>query len=184
MEAKFNWQKTGRTIGWAVGAVVVLGILSWSAMTGKCPFAFCKPAAPNATATDVPPQTIDAEAFWLTDFPAAQARAKQENKPLLLLFHGSDWCGWCIKLDKEVFSQPEFIDWAKQNAVLFSADFPQNIPQSAALEKQNSKLAEQYQVEGFPTAVLLSPDGREIARTGYQAGGATNYLKHLESLLK
>ena len=126
----------------------------------------------------------EAKAVWLNNYSEAVKQAKESGKPILVDFTGSDWCGWCIKLDKEVFSQPEFIDWAKQNAVLFSADFPQNIPQSAALAKQNSKLAEQYQVEGFPTAVLLSPDGREIARTGYQAGGATNYLKHLESLLK
>ncbi|MCA9777431.1 MAG: thioredoxin family protein, partial [Candidatus Eremiobacteraeota bacterium] len=61
---------------------------------------------------------------WLTDWEAAKAQAQRTNKPILINFTGSDWCGWCIRLKKEVFSQEEFKSWAGQKVVLFEADFP------------------------------------------------------------
>ena len=63
---------------------------------------------------------------WLTDFEAAKAKAKAENKPMLLDFTGSDWCGWCVKLDKEVFSKAAFKDYADAELVLVEIDFPRN----------------------------------------------------------
>jgi thioredoxin-related protein len=84
---------------------------------------------------------------WETDFEKAKATAKAENKHILIDFSGSDWCGWCIKLDKEVFSQPAFKDYAKENLVLVLADFPRDKSnQSDALQKQNDKLSKEYGV--------------------------------------
>lgn len=103
---------------------------------------------------------------------------------MLLYFTGSDWCGWCRKLHAEVLDRPEFQNWAKKNVVLFKADFPEEIEQSRELQLQNGRLARQYGVSGFPTVILVDADGRVIARTGYQSGGAAAYVKHLESFLK
>jgi protein disulfide-isomerase len=122
---------------------------------------------------------------WLTDFEKAKQTAEELKRPILLDFTGSDWCGWCIKLDKEVFSKKEFKDFAKDNLVLFMADFPRNKKQqSEAEKKQNEALMEKYGARGFPTIFLLKADGEVIAKTGYKPGGAAAYVKHLQELLK
>lgn len=120
---------------------------------------------------------------WETDFKAAQAKATASGKPMLLDFTGSDWCGWCIRLDKEVFSQPEFAAFASEALVLVELDFPRGKSQPEAIKKQNEALAKQYGVRGFPTIILLSPDGKLLAETGYQKGGAAKYVAHLKELL-
>jgi thioredoxin-related protein len=121
---------------------------------------------------------------WETDFAAAKKRAKDENKPMLLDFTGSDWCGWCIRLKKEVFDTPEFEAYAKDNLVLVEVDLPQKKKLPAKEQKQNEKLVEEYKVQGFPTIVLLNSKGREVNRTGYQEGGPVKYIEHLKGLLK
>src|SRR5687767_6717334 len=88
---------------------------------------------------------------WDDDYEKALAKAKAENKMVLLDFTGSDWCGWCIKLDKEVFSKKEFKDYAKENLVLVEVDFPQGKNQSKKLKEQNAKLKQEFGVRGFPT---------------------------------
>jgi thioredoxin-related protein len=121
---------------------------------------------------------------WETDFEKAKEKAKAENKHILIDFSGSDWCGWCIKLDKEVFTQKEFKKYADQNLVLMLADFPRDKSgQSAELQKQNDKLAKDFEVRGFPTVFILSPEGKTIAKTGYQSGGAEAYVEHIKKLI-
>lgn len=120
---------------------------------------------------------------WMTDFPAAQAQAKAEGKPLLLDFTGSDWCGWCIRLDREVFSQAAFKEFAASELVLVELDFPRGKKQSAEVRAQNEALAAKYGIEGFPTLILLSPAGGVVGRTGYREGGAEAYVEHLKALL-
>ena len=120
---------------------------------------------------------------WMTDFEAAQAKAAEIEKPMLLDFSGSDWCGWCIKLDKEVFSKEAFQEYAESELVLVELDFPRSKPQSEELKAQNQALAEKYGVRGFPTIILLSPEGELIARTGYRRGGAEAYVAHLKEAL-
>jgi len=121
---------------------------------------------------------------WLTDFAKAKEEAVAREVPILIDFSGSDWCGWCIKLDKEVFSRSKFKKYAKKNLVLFVADFPSRAPQSEAVKQQNRALAEQYGVQGYPTVLLVDAEGKELARTGYEKGGARAYIRHLKSLLK
>ncbi len=121
---------------------------------------------------------------WLTDFEKAKQTAAELKRPILLDFTGSDWCGWCIKLDEEVFSQQEFKDFAKDNLVLFMADFPRNKQLPEAEKKQNEALMRQYKARGFPTILLLKADGEVIAQTGYRRGGAAAYVQHLQDLLK
>ena len=124
-----------------------------------------------------------AGAGWETDFAAVQKLAKEKNLPILADFSGSDWCGWCIKLDKEVFSKEAFKAYAKDNLVLFLADFPQRTAQSDALKEQNQGLAKKYGIQGFPTVLLLKADGTLIEQTGYQRGGPEKYVEHLKGLL-
>lgn len=121
---------------------------------------------------------------WETDFELAKKRAKEENKSILIDFTGSDWCGWCIKLNKEVFSTPEFQEYAAKKLIMVELDFPKKKELPAKLKEQNDKLQEEYKIEGFPTVILLNSRGKEVARTGYQDGGPAKYIEHLKELLK
>ena len=120
---------------------------------------------------------------WMTDFEAAQAKAKAENKPLLLDFTGSDWCGWCIKLDEEVFSQTAFSQYAAAELVLVEIDFPRRTDQPAKLKAQNEALSQKYGIRGFPTILVLSPEGELIEKTGYRRGGPQAYVAHIKEIL-
>ena len=107
-----------------------------------------------------------AAAGWTTDYEKALAQAKAEKKLVLLDFTGSDWCGWCIKLDKEVFAMPDFKAFASENLVPVTLDFPhgKKLPKHTA--DQNAKLKAEHKVSGFPTIVLLDAEGKIISRWG------------------
>lgn len=131
---------------------------------------------------------ISAGAFasegWETDFEKAKAKAKAENKHILIDFSGSDWCHWCVKLDDEVFSKDAFKAYAKDNLVLVLADFPRDKSgQSDALKAQNEKLAKEFGVRGFPTVYVLDSAGKAMAKTGYQSGGPEAYITHIKKLI-
>lgn len=127
---------------------------------------------------------VDADdSIWETDFEKASAVAKSSGKYMLLDFSGSDWCGWCIKLDREVFSQSAFKTFAEKNLVCVLVDFPQNKIQSAAVQKQNAELAKKYGIDGYPTVIILDPNGELAGATGYQEGGAENYVEHLKNII-
>ena len=104
---------------------------------------------------------------------------EKEGKGLLLNFTGSDWCGWCHKLEGEVFAKPEFKAYAAKHWVLVYLDFPQDKPVRDAA--QNEKLQQRFGVEGYPTIVLLDGDEAQIGETGYEEGGAAKYVEHLEA---
>jgi thioredoxin-related protein len=123
-------------------------------------------------------------AEWMEDFKAAKARATLEGKDMLLNFSGSDWCGWCIKLKKEVFSQPGFIKRAAKKYVLVELDYPQRTKQPAKIREQNQKLVKAYGVIGFPTVLVTDARGRVYARAGYMAGGPEKFISYLEEVRK
>lgn len=121
---------------------------------------------------------------WTSDFEAAKKEAAASKKSLLIDFTGSDWCGVCIELDKEVFSQDIFKNGVKDKFVLVELDFPQDKSKlSEATQKQNEQLAEKFAIEGYPTIFLADEEGRPFAMTGYQPGGPAAYVKHLDELL-
>lgn len=106
-----------------------------------------------------------------------QARATSEKKPILLEFTGSDWCPPCKMMDKQVFSTDAFQKFAASDLVFVKLDFPRAKAQSAEVKARNEKLAEQFKVEGFPTVILLSPEGKELAReVGFMGGGADEFI--------
>jgi thioredoxin-related protein len=126
-----------------------------------------------------------ADLNWSTDLPKAQAQAKIDKKMVLLDFTGSDWCGWCIKFDKETLSTDKFADYAKAHLELVTLDFPNKKPQSDALKSANAALQKKYSVDGFPTFVLLNADGKEIGRqVGYAPGGPDAFITKLEGFSK
>ena len=130
-------------------------------------------------------QVQGAEVTWLTDLPTAQAKAKAENKMVLMDFTGSDWCGWCIKFKKEALDTPEFKEYAAKNLVLLELDFPRKKPQSAEVKKANEALSKKFKVEGFPAFIVLSKDGTEIGRQdGYAPGGAKAFIAKLDDSKK
>lgn len=120
---------------------------------------------------------------WETYFKRAAKKADRKDRYMLLDFTGSDWCGWCIKLNNEVFNKSEFKDYARKNLVLVEVDFPRKKKQKKSLEEQNADLALRYGVRGYPTIIILAPDGTFVAKTGYKRGGAEKYVAHLEKLI-
>ena len=121
---------------------------------------------------------------WLTSLEQAQKEAQAKNRLLLMDFTGSDWCGWCIMLDKEVFSKPEFKDYASKNLVLLELDFPKTKKMPPEVTAQNERLLMKYGVQGFPTIVVFDSNGKPLGALGYQAGGPQPFIAQLEKLKK
>jgi len=115
---------------------------------------------------------------WIEDFEAAKALAAAQKRHMLLDFTGSDWCGWCIKLDKEVLEKPDFKAFSAQKLVLVKLDFPQRKAQDQKTKAQNASLQKKFRAEGFPTIVLLDPSGVELKRW---SGFNPNLLNELKS---
>ena len=117
---------------------------------------------------------------WMLDFDKAYAKAQKENKPLMILFTGSDWCSWCIKLDKEILSKSEFDKYAKANLVLLYCDFPNQKKISKSQTEHNKKLADEYGIRGYPTVVVLGKEKTQSTRLGYQKGGPKGFIEKLD----
>ena len=131
------------------------------------------------------------ELTWETNVNKAIEVSNKTNKPLLLFFTGSDWCGWCIRLQKEVLKTPEFTKWANENVVLVELDYPRRTPQTAEIKKQNAELQQAFGIQGFPTvffAKAITTDGKTnfqgLGNTGYVAGGPTAWLAVADGILK
>jgi len=123
---------------------------------------------------------------WTTDYKAALAQAKQQNKLVLLDFTGSDWCGFCKLLDKEVLSNSSFKNFLAKNFVPVTIDFPRGTKLPDALVQQNDTLQEQFKIDGFPTLIVVDANGKEVGRTeGYQPGsGPKTMIDQLQGFIK
>jgi len=111
-----------------------------------------------------------AKTGWDDDYEKSLAKAKETQKMVLLDFTGSDWCGFCMKLDAEVFSKPAFKKFAKESLILVELDFPHGTPLPKKTKAQNDALGKKYSVNGYPTIVLLDSAGKEVTRwIGYDA---------------
>jgi thioredoxin-related protein len=139
----------------------------------------------TATETTSPAApSLSAKAGWLTDYEKAQKEAQANHKLLLMDFTGSDWCGWCIMLDKEVFSKPEFKEYASKNLVLLELDFPRSKRMPPETAAQNERLMMKYRIQGFPTVVVFDSEGKPLGALGYQTGGPQAFIEVLEKLRK
>lgn len=101
--------------------------------------------------------------IWTQDYTAAQALARERNLPIFLCFTGSDWCEGCILMDQKVFSTDEWNTYAP-TLVLAFIDRPTKLKLPTKVLEQNAKLREKYNIQGYPTYVLVRPDGSELAR--------------------
>mgnify|MGYP001819415349 CR=1 FL=1 len=151
-------------------ALIVLGV--WALVSWSAPGA---PADP------------DAAAAWQADLGPALEQARREGKDVLVDFTGSDWCGWCTRLHDEVFGRAGFVDAVAGDFVLVALDFPRAGGRAweampAALRERNAREARAFGVSGFPTVLLMTPEGVAYARSGYREGGAAAYAEHVEAL--
>ncbi len=129
---------------------------------------------------------------WHTDMGKASEIAIEENKPLLMFFTGSDWCGWCIKLQKEVLKTSDFETWAKDNVVLVELDFPRRTKLDKQTQIQNYQLQNLFKVRGYPTVVFANPEKQDdgkmnlqhLGSTGFVRGGAEKWLAVAEDIIK
>lgn len=133
----------------------ILSILS-IAIFGLVGFAFAKEQA----------KTLE----WSTDYIASLEKAEAQKKPLLIYFTGSDWCPFCIHMDRDVLSKPEFIEYANKNYVMVLCDFPRKIKLTESQAQANEKLAGTFSIRGFPTMVIMNPETEAWAQTGYENG--------------
>lgn len=131
------------------------------------------------------------ELVWQTDVKKAMEISTKTKKPLLLFFTGSDWCGWCIRLQKEVLKTPEFAKWAKENVVLVELDYPRRTPQTPEIKKQNNELQQAFGIQGFPTVYFAKGTSKAgkinfegLGNTGYVTGGPVAWLAVANGILK
>ena len=121
---------------------------------------------------------------WQTNWETAKTLAKAQNKPIFINLTGSDWCTWCIKIEKEIFSSKEFKDFAAENLILMEADFPRKKEQPADIKKQNAELKKEYLNGGYPTVYLLDTEGKKLSEDlGELPGGTPAYLKKITELI-
>lgn len=119
---------------------------------------------------------------WKTDYQSALKQAKSEKKPLLLLFTGSDWCKVCIIMRSELFPNPRFQKILKSRVVPVYLDYPGKIKQSKQLIQQNQKLLAKYNVEGYPTVIIIDSN-EKVKGTILGFSPVAEYLKNLEKIL-
>ena len=132
------------------------------------------------------------ELKWYTNVKEAASVSKKEKKPLMLFFTGSDWCGWCIRLQNEVLKTPEFSKWAKESVVLVELDYPRRTPQSDEIKKQNNELQQAFGIQGYPTVYFanatVNKEGKVnfegLGSTGYVAGGPAAWLAVADPFVK
>ena len=131
------------------------------------------------------------ELVWERDVNKALEISQKSKKPLFMFFTGSDWCGWCIRLQKEVLKTPEFATWAKDNVVLVELDFPRKNTMTAEIQNQNNQLQQLFEVRGYPTVWIVNAeikDGKtnfqKLGTTGYVAGGPEAWLAVANGILK
>ena len=124
---------------------------------------------------------------WLTNFDEAKRTALQEHKLILLNFSGSDWCGPCIKMKKEVFENDSFRQLAQEKLVLLRADFPRQKKNQLPLDlvAHNEKLADKYNPDGkFPLTLLLDADGKVVKQwDGYAFASQDKFITDLKVTL-
>lgn len=134
------------------------------------------------------------ELTWHTSFDEASKIAMKEKKPLLLFFTGSDWCGWCVRLQREVFEHDEFIEWADENVVLLELDFPRRKQLPYELKQQNVNLQQLLGVRGYPTIWFAEVQNKgtrkepklnlnKLGKLGYQRGGPKAWVTSAETII-
>lgn len=153
-------------LGWTAAGVCLLTTLPAGARAIQ-PESYAPAMSPKVTRPALP---------WGRDLDRAQRQAGAEQKRVLVSFVGSDWCGWCLRMRREVFAKPEFQNFAQTNLVLVEVDYPRDNRQSAIQREANDALARRLGVTSVPTLVLLDGSGQKLRSWGFEDGGARHYL--------
>ena len=131
------------------------------------------------------------ELVWNNNLKNSIEVSKKTKKQLLLFYTGRDWCGWCIRLQTEVFKTPEFVKWANENVILVELDFPRRTVLAQEITEQNNQLQQFFAVQGYPTVWFVNAtetDGKinidKLGSTGYLAGGPKVWLDTANGILK
>jgi protein disulfide-isomerase len=162
--------------------VAILGALIAAGSAFAADSTVPKPVAGSSTDRENAAGAGKGSGIWQTDYQQALAQAAIEKKRVLLDFTGSDWCPYCIQMDKEVLTQPDFRAFAARKLILVKLDFPRKKQMPPAEAEQNQKLQQEFSIEGFPTYVLLDPAGTEMRRqVGYLEGGPKEFIKWAQS---
>jgi len=164
--------------------IAIAASATLTALPGQAGDSKSEPGLPATSGpTDSLGKTANLAAEWSTDFEAGLKKARETHRSILLDFTGSDWCGWCMKLDREVLATPEFKRYADQHLVLVKIDFPMHKAQSDTEKARNEQLAARFQVQGYPTLVLLNPEAKPCGTLGYMQGGPGAFIERLTSLI-
>ena len=124
---------------------------------------------------------------WQSNLEQAKKMASKEDKQIILVFQGSDWCAPCMKLEREIWSSQEFIVYADKHFIMVKVDFPRKKKNQLSKEQEtiNNKLAEKFNPQGyFPMVVLLNKDEEVLGETGYKKMSPDEYIEHLKSFIQ
>lgn len=124
---------------------------------------------------------------WQTDFEEAKRIASAQNKNIIIVFSGSDWCAPCIKLDKNIWQSDAFKNEAAKEWVLIKANFPRKKANELSKEQteHNRRLAEKYNIEGsFPLVVILDKSGKVLGKMGFKNVSPEEYITMIHTLEK
>ena len=124
---------------------------------------------------------------WQTDFEEAKKIATEQDKNIIIVFSGSDWCAPCIKLDKNIWQSEAFKKEATEEWVLVKANFPRKKANELSKEQteHNRKLAEKYNIEGsFPLVVILDKNGKVLGKMGFKNVSPEEYIKMIHAFEK
>lgn len=152
----------------------------------ELPFDF-KPDQGNTDGSSISAPTVTQAAepcpAWMTDYAEATAAARKQQRPMLLLFTGSDWCPPCKRLERSIMDTNFFAQFARENLVLVLLDFPKRKQLAPELRKQNEALAERFGVHAYPTVLLLTPEGEPLGKLGYAEGGPKAYTRAINRII-
>lgn len=127
--------------------------------------------------------TPSSDPTWTESYGGALAQAKSQNKLVLADFTGSDWCHYCVQLRREVLNKPDFINWAASHVVLLEVDYPRLKRQTDDIKAQNERLKDQFNIDGYPTVLVLNAEGKEVGRVvGYD--GEKEWAEELQKIVK
>jgi thiol-disulfide isomerase/thioredoxin len=155
----------------------------------KAPVVAARPAALAPPPLTHPPEepgaydtTYGGPAVWETDYATAVEQAKARKCHLLILFTGSDWCPWCQKMNREVYSKTQFAQYSHDKFVLLKLDYLRHSTPPYELELQNDQMQAKYNVNGFPMVVIVDTTGKELIRLdGYREGGPSNFIRSIQA---
>lgn len=121
---------------------------------------------------------------WTTDYDQALKESKATSTPIMLFFTGSDWCGWCTKLEKEILDTPEFANTAENKLIFVKLDFPLKKNHNSNIAERNERLKKRFEIRSFPSVLLINSNQQPIGLTGYRSGGGKKYAQHLIKIVE